>query len=78
MLEKQKEEDNRGDYNYTGYIIHHAKDSSGDYCGWLYRNRTVGVRTNELNKHLKRCSPSYLHGSAVESDEVKSKQSKLK
>ena len=57
VLEKQKEEDNRGEYNNTGYIIHHAADSSGYYCGWLYRKRTVGVRTNDLNNHLNRCSP---------------------
>ena len=78
MLEKKPEDDDTENYHYTGYIIHHEKDRNGKYCGWLYRKQTVGVRTSDLNNHLKRCSPGCLRGSAVVSEEVKSKQTKIK
>ena len=69
VLEKQDAENNRPGYKYTGYLIHQKVDQNGTYCGWLYRKQSAGVRTSDLNDHLKRCSCGFL--------KVKSKQSKI-
>ena len=48
VMEKKNEEENSLGYHYTGYLIHHKEDKNGEYCGWLYRKQTVGVRTSDL------------------------------
>ena len=79
VLEEQKEEGNAstGEYKYTGYLLHHAENDKHEYCGWLYRKRSSGARTNDLTKHLKRCCPGIFDRSVSKSQEIKSKQTKL-
>ena len=53
------------------------EDKNGEYCGWLYRKQTVGVRTSDLIKHLQRCPCGFLDDVVSGSGKVKQKQSKV-
>ena len=45
----EKKEDN---FEFTGWLIHHATDDNGTYCGWLSKQKGPKIRTSDLGNHF--------------------------
>ena len=40
-------------FEFTGWLIHHATDGNGTYCGWLSKQKGPKIRTSDLGNHFK-------------------------